>query len=200
MAEDQNVQLNQDPPVDLSPEEIGSPIKAAEEIGEKISEMITDPAAAAEKQMPTAPINTDVDPLKGLDPVHHEDVMPHHTASDSVGTAVGVVGDPNAKHSDTLAETTTFRGRTLPYPLYTTVFFVLAALTAVEVALTVVLGGFFLTPILLVLISVFKAVLVVAFYMHLREDSRLFAIALGLPVIIASVAVLFLLSVPTTGY
>lgn len=200
MAEEQNVKLDQNPPVDTSPEEVGSPVQAIGEIGEKIGGMIANPVAALGKQMPTAPINPDVDPLKGLDPVHHEEVMPHHTAADSVGTAVGVVGDPKAEHGDTLASTTMFRGRVLPYPLYTTIFFVLAGLTAVEVALTVVLGDFFLTPILLVAISLFKAVLVVAFYMHLREDSRLFAIALILPIFIASVATLFLLSVPTRGY
>ena len=38
------------------------------------------------------------------------------------------------------------------------------------------------------------------FYMHLREDSRIFAFALAIPLVLALVASLFLLSVPITGY
>jgi hypothetical protein len=36
--------------------------------------------------------------------------------------------------------------------------------------------------------------------MHLREDSRIFALALILPLVIALVSALFLLSVPIVGY
>ncbi len=58
----------------------------------------------------------------------------------------------------------------------------------------------FLTHILLIAFSATKAILVVLFYMHLREDSRMFAFALILPLFIALVSALFLLTVPPTGY
>jgi cytochrome c oxidase subunit 4 len=90
-------------------------------------------------------------------------------------------------------------GRTFDMPIYTFVFFVLAAVTVVEVIIAELPEGFLGTA-LLVGLSAAKAVLVVLFYMHLREDSRIFALALIIPLIIAAIAALFLLAVPTTGY
>jgi caa(3)-type oxidase subunit IV len=192
---------NQTPPIDPSPVEPGSVAGVVGEVASKVGDMIADPATALEKQMPTAPISPELDPLKGLDPVHHADVMPAHTASLTGGHAVGTSGEPHAAHAETLAPTSTFLGRSFPMPLYTTIYAVLVVLTAIEVAITIVLPkSLFLTPLLLVIISLIKAVLVVAYYMHLREDSRLFALALLLPVFIGLVSTLFLLSVPTTGY
>jgi hypothetical protein len=40
----------------------------------------------------------------------------------------------------------------------------------------------------------------VLFYMHLREDNRLFALALILPLAIATLSALFLLAVPPSSY
>ena len=48
-------------------------------------------------------------------------------------------------------------------------------------------------------LSACKAVLVVLFYMHLKDDSRLFAVALALPLFIALVSSIFLLTVPIKG-
>ncbi len=98
-----------------------------------------------------------------------------------------------------VGSTTVFMGRTFPVPLYTFVFFVLGGITIIEVLLSQLPHGFLTAPLLLAL-SASKAILVVMFYMHLRDDSRIFAFALIIPLILALVASLFLLSVPITGY
>lgn len=107
----------------------------------------------------------------------------------------------HAAHTETLAPTTTILGRTIPLPLYTVVFGTLAVVTVVEVLIAEFLPReFFLTIPLLVVLSAAKAILVVLYYMHLKEDSRIFAAALILPVFVAFVSTLFLLAVPPQGY
>jgi caa(3)-type oxidase subunit IV len=91
-------------------------------------------------------------------------------------------------------------GRVIPLPLYTVVFITLGIITLVEVVISQVLTEGAVKTALLVPLSLGKAVMVVLFYMHLREDSRIFALALILPLVIALVSALFLLSVPVTGY
>lgn len=98
-----------------------------------------------------------------------------------------------------ISSTTVFMGRTFPVPIYTFVFFVLGAITIIEVLISELPHGFLTAPVLLAL-SASKAILVVMFYMHLRDDSRIFAFALILPLLIALVASIFLLTVPITGY
>ena len=98
-----------------------------------------------------------------------------------------------------ISDTTVLFGRTFPVPLYTVVYGILALITIVEVLITGFPSGFLLTLILLGL-SIGKMILVVLFYMHLREDSRIFAAALILPLFIAIVASLFLIAAPPTGY
>lgn len=101
----------------------------------------------------------------------------------------------------TVPPTTTIAGRTFPYPIYTVIFGILGVITIVEILIAELLPReFFLTPILLIGLSIVKAVLVVQHYMHLKEDSKVFAIALLLPVFISLISVMFLLAVPTTGY
>ncbi len=98
-----------------------------------------------------------------------------------------------AAHHDTV----TFGGRTMP--IYTAIFAILAVITIIEVVIAELPDGW-LGTLLLVILSAAKAILVVAFYMHLREDSRIFLAALLLPLFIGIIAMLFLLAVPTTGY
>ncbi len=98
-----------------------------------------------------------------------------------------------------VGSTTVFMGRTFPMPLYTFVFLVLGGITLIEVALSQIPHGILTAPLLLAL-SASKAILVVMFYMHLREDSRIFAFALIVPLVLALVVLLFLLTVPITGY
>jgi hypothetical protein len=89
----------------------------------------------------------------------------------------------------------------LPFPLYSTVFLTLGIVTILEVLIAEILPHeLFITVLLLVVLSLFKAILVVYFYMHLREDNKIFAAALALPVIVGLIAMLFLAAVPPTGY
>ncbi len=94
---------------------------------------------------------------------------------------------------------TVLLGYRIPLPIYTVVYATLAIFTAIEVGISTLPDGWLATA-LLVGLSGAKAVLVVLFYMHLKEDSRLFALALILPLFFAIVASMFLLTVPVKGY
>lgn len=87
---------------------------------------------------------------------------------------------------------------TMPGGIYTFIFAVLAAITLLEVLITVVLPDNGFTIALLALLSLSKAYLVVMFYMHLNEDNPLFRLVIILPLIIVLLSTLFLLGVPTT--
>lgn len=104
---------------------------------------------------------------------------------------------PSAHHDD---DTTTLFGRTLPFPVYTVVFGVLGVATLTEVLIAETVTVDWLKVPLLVGLALFKAALVVLFYMHLREDSRFFAVALIVPLAVALLSMLYLLGVPPTGY
>lgn len=95
-------------------------------------------------------------------------------------------------------DTTKFMGRVLPVPLYTAVYIALGVFTLIEITLSQVPRGFLTIPIMLI-IAATKAGLVVWFYMHLNKDSRVFAVALLLPMFLVIVVTLFLMLIPT-GY
>jgi caa(3)-type oxidase subunit IV len=97
-------------------------------------------------------------------------------------------------------DTTVLFGRTLPYPIYTVVFFALGASTLLEVTIAEIIQVQWLKIPLLLIIALFKALLVVMFYMHLRDDSRIFTVTLILPLVVALVSMLYLLGVPSSGY
>lgn len=118
---------------------------------------------------------------------------------DAIEDAIETVGAEHSHAPAHVGDTTVIFGQTLPFPLYTVVFGVLAVTTVLEVVIAELPEGVVGTGLLIGL-SVMKAVLVVLFYMHLREDSRIFALALIIPLFISIVALIFLLSVPTTGY
>ncbi len=70
--------------------------------------------------------------------------------------------------------------------VYAVVFVALAVITAVEIFLslpTTNIARQILTPLFIVL-SLGKATLVAAFYMHLRSDSRLYTIVFILPALL----------------
>lgn len=104
-------------------------------------------------------------------------------------------------HAAFLSDTTTVLGRTVTVPggIYTVVFGFLAVATVVEVVLAELPTGILLIPILLG-ISAVKAGLVVAYYMHLRVDPRIFSYILLVPLALATLAMLYLIAVPPTGY
>ena len=82
---------------------------------------------------------------------------------------------------------------TLPGGLYTLVFIVLAVVTLVEVVMAESPLPPQISYPLLAALSVAKAVLVVLYYMHLLQDSRIFAWAFGIPLGMASLIVIFVM-------
>jgi cytochrome c oxidase subunit 4 len=116
-------------------------------------------------------------------------------------TAAEVVDDPIEHHAGELSDTVALLGReiTLPGGIYTVVFIALGVITLVEILLAEIPRGFLTIPLMLSLAAA-KAILVVMYYMHLKEDSRVFTLTLLLPLGVALVATLFLLAVPVTGY
>ena len=109
--------------------------------------------------------------------------------------------DPHEAHAGAHAhsDTTVLFGREYPFPIYTMVFFALGALTIFEVLFAELFYGGFAIAVLMG-IAIVKAGLVVYYYMHLNTDSRVFAVTLALPVLIALLSALFLLAVPTGNY
>lgn len=121
-------------------------------------------------------------------------------------------------HSDTvrvplLGEVTVMGG------IYTVVFGALAVLTLLEVTLAELFSSVIynidasggsdvllvqlipgLKVAVLLAIGIAKSALVIMYYMHLKEDNRLFAVVLLVPLLIVSLSVLYLLAVPPTGY
>lgn len=95
--------------------------------------------------------------------------------------------------------------------IYTVVFGGLGILTLLEVLIAEVLGSAIeaspdpglltgLKAFLLLGLAVIKSALVILFYMHLKDDNRILAVVLLLPLLIAALSVLFVLAVPPTGY
>ena len=107
---------------------------------------------------------------------------------------------PAAELPHAVGSTTVIRGRVIPLPLYTVVFITLGIITVIEVASAEIFPDGFLLTFWLGGLSIAKAVMVMYFYMHLKDDSRIFAGAIILPIIIALIATLFLTAVSPTGY
>lgn len=116
-------------------------------------------------------------------------------------------------HSNTVV----IRGRqiTVEGGIYTVVFGGLAILTAIEVfsaewlnsaihdaptdgSLADTLQTF--KALLLLAIAIVKSALVIWFYMHLKDEKRILAVVLLLPLLIATLSILFLLAIPPGGY
>ena len=118
--------------------------------------------------------------------------------------------DDHGHHSNTVA----LLGReiTVEGGIYTVVFGGLAILTVIEVVSAEFLKGAIhdalsaastlttIKAILLLAIAVVKSTLVIWFYMHLKDEKRILAVVLMLPLLIATLSVMFVLAVPPTGY
>ncbi|MFN8377875.1 MAG: cytochrome C oxidase subunit IV family protein [Anaerolineae bacterium] len=102
-------------------------------------------------------------------------------------------------HAEPHAET--LFGRPMPIAAFTVIYIILAVTSVIEVffAETIPFDSWVRIPVLGGL-STLKAVLVMAYYMHLKDDSKIFAVAIVLPIFVGIVATLFLISVPATGY
>lgn len=128
----------------------------------------------------------------------HHDPMDDQFAEREVGQETIDSYVASRTGHDDHGDTTVVLGRTLPFPLYTVVFFVLGLLTIIEVVLGNLEGGLRI-PLLLGLALV-KAYLVVYYYMHLKTDSRLFALVLLVPIVVAVISMIFLLMSPQGNY
>lgn len=118
--------------------------------------------------------------------------------------------DDHGHHSNTVI----IRGReiTVEGGIYTVVFSGLAILTVIEVFSAEWLkAAIHDTPtmaealqavkaILLLAIAIVKSTLVIWFYMHLKDEKRILAVVLLLPLLIAALSVMFLLAIPPSGY
>lgn len=69
------------------------------------------------------------------------------------------------------------------YLQYLGIFLALAVLTGIEIAVSTVIAGSPLRLVLLLALAVSKAALVALYYMHLRYDSRMFAVIFLIPVV-----------------
>ncbi|KXK18882.1 MAG: caa(3)-type oxidase subunit IV [Chloroflexi bacterium OLB15] len=113
----------------------------------------------------------------------------HHAAEAPEGAASHIAPDY-----------TILFGRRINANIYVVVFGILAVVTLVEIGIAEIFLEGIIRTVLLVGLSLAKAVLVMLFYMHLREDSKIFAAAIILPIVVGLVSVMFLLAVPSTGY
>lgn len=96
--------------------------------------------------------------------------------------------------------------------IYTVVFGALAVLTVIEVVSAELLKGAIhdipsaavtlqaVKAVLLLGIAIIKSSLVIWFYMHLREEKPLIAVVILLPLLVASLSIMFLLAIPPSGY
>lgn len=96
--------------------------------------------------------------------------------------------------------------------VYTVVFGGLAVLTVIEVLSAEFLKGAIhdapdaaatlqaIKAVLLLGIAIIKSSLVIWFYMHLKSESRLIAVVILLPLLIAGLSIMYLLAIPPSGY
>lgn len=96
--------------------------------------------------------------------------------------------------------------------IYTVVFAFLAILTVIEVLSAEYLNGAIhdapgsaaslqaIKALLLLGIAIIKSSLVIWFYMHLRDEKRILAVVLLLPLLIATLSIMYLLAIPPIGY
>lgn len=115
----------------------------------------------------------------------------HTTAADTTDAV---------EHHYTDTFTVPFYGEmTLPGGIYTFIFLVLGVLTVIEVLFSDV-SNVTLRVVVLLTFAFVKALLVIAFYMHLSRDNWLFRFVLGVPFFVTLVSVMYLLGVPPSGY
>jgi caa(3)-type oxidase subunit IV len=125
------------------------------------------------------------------------------TGVTAIQEGIEAIGGPPETPREAHAElhhgdVTVFMGKEYAIPIYTSVFIALGVLTVIEVLIAEIIRSDIKIPLLLG-IALAKAFLVVLFYMHLKTDSRVFALTLAVPLGVGILSVLFLLAVPATG-
>ncbi|MBZ0292012.1 MAG: cytochrome C oxidase subunit IV family protein [Anaerolineae bacterium] len=180
----------------LTDDETGEPIKATPEYTEGEAERLPEPetgieAAVAEAVEDSEKAAKESPVVQGFD----EAVTSIQEGFDALDH------DESEVHPEDFSNTTVIMGRSITVPggIYTVVFGALGVATLIEILLAELPRGFFTIP-LMVGLALAKAILVVMYYMHLKEDSRIFTYTLLLPLGLALIAGLFLLAVPITGY
>jgi len=107
--------------------------------------------------------------------------------------------DHDHAHSDTvilpvIGSVTVYGG------IYTVIFVALGILTILEVALAEIFADAGAVKIVALLgIGVAKSVLVIMYYMHLKDDNPIFTVILVVPMLITLLSVLYLLAVPVAS-
>jgi caa(3)-type oxidase subunit IV len=177
-----------------SPEETRPPTEYVPGEAELLPESETVIDEAAKKLVEKSEEATDTPAVEAFDTA----VTAVTEAIESVGGAPTSPAESQAhlEHSDTVE----ILGRqiTVMGGIYTVVFGALAVLTVLEVLIGSLQGDWKVIPLMAIAIG--KAALVVLFYMHLRTDSRIFALTLAVPLGIALLSILYVLAVPVTSY
>lgn len=151
-----------------------------------------------QKVMTPGQAETRQESLTLTDEGHEERDVP--TVQPAVAVTHGQTHDDAHAHSDTVMLPYINRSVTMPGGIYTVVFIGLGLLTVIEVVLAELLKGAELVKaIVLMALAIMKALLVVMFYMHLKDDSPVYRVVLGLPVLIVVLSLLYLVAVPPQG-
>jgi cytochrome c oxidase subunit IV len=104
-----------------------------------------------------------------------------------VGTHIEVHGDAAHTHGE--------HGHTINRKEYIVIFFVLAALTVLEVAVAKIPGlGKGLLAIALIGLAITKAAIVGLYYMHLKHETRILKLTVALPMAAPTLYALVLIS------
>ena len=181
--------------VDASPRDEGAPVTPEYK-----------PEGEAEQLTPQSPLEEGVQ--AGLEAAARaSEESPVAEAFDDAVKSIMHGAEKLAEGGETITEhhySDTFRvpvigEMTLPGGIYTFIFGVLAVLTVIEVLISFV-DVVALRVVVLLVIAFSKALLVIAFYMHLNRDNWLFRFVLAVPFFVTLVSVMFLLGLPPQGY
>lgn len=183
--------------VEASPEDEGIPVTPD-----------YDPEGEAEELDADTPVEEAV--KAGLEATEEASDSPAAQAFDDALTGVMEAAEEVVEGDDTMVEhhysdtfTVPMYGEmTLPGGIYTFIFGVLAVATVLEVLIAELIGSgsVAVKGFLLLGIAFVKALLVIAFYMHLNRDNWLYRFILGIPFAVTLVSVLYLLGLSPTGY
>lgn len=180
----------------LKGQESGDEINPTPEYTPGESERMPEPETALDETVNTIVEATEA--VEGAPPVQAWDSAVSSTM-DAMESVIEEDRSVSHAHSDTV--TVPMLGTITVYGgIYTVVFGVLAILTVLEVALAEIFinaGAVKITALLG--IGIAKSVLVVMYYMHLKDDNPIFIVILVVPLLITLLSILYLLAVPVAA-